>query len=424
MRQVLDRWWHRRPRHTRRSEMEVSITALAPARYDVSLVDERQAGLSEVRQHVEALSPNGIDEGTGDALDRAIGARVDGWIAAVDTTHLDGQTTVERMIADSAPEETRLRIVREAEEHRLAAMRDAVELSRRQVAGSGPAPGTVGVGRPTEAEPTPHRASNVWLTGVALLLAAAADLAAFHQVISLVMRDEAAYLVWLLVCGFTATALYLAHTAGEGSRDWVERRVRPAAVIALTALGMWLALGVGAFVIRLHPAERSGGGTVEVAGGTTVAVQSDNPSMSAALLFLCLYLSTGLVAAVSTYRMRDPRLSAHAKAQRAYRRAVRRMASMVARHEAARLRLGQLQAEVGRDRESRAIARAARYALRDELSQAARLGMAVRIQDPAATNGLLPGSRPGLAPHPYPTARPEAAHADLAPPVGNRTWRS
>jgi hypothetical protein len=145
----------------------------------------------------------------------------------------------------------------------------------------------------------------------ALALAAAADVAAFHQVVSLVMRDQGDALVWLMVVGLTVIALTLAHFAGRLARDVSAQHGTATRRQVLLCALPWVALGLAAFAVRLIVADSSGGTTLDgtIIGGDTVGRQARQTS--GAVLFLALYVGSGAVAAFGAYFSRNPLRSAH-----------------------------------------------------------------------------------------------------------------
>lgn len=235
-----------------------------------------------------------------------------------------------------------------------------------------------------------------WVYVAALVLAGGADLAAFHQVVALVMRDEADWLVWLLVAGFTAAALTLAHFAG---RLWRGARAGdPEATVTAARLcaGLWLALGAAAFTIRLLVRHDSAAGDPFLVDQSQIGERTGTSVvMASALLFLALYLAAGTVALIGAYLTHNPVLSGYLQAQRAHRRAVRRLRRSAPRYERARRVLDEHLAERERDERSRLAARSERFAVADELKRHAEVLIASQLQDPSATDGITrPDRRP------------------------------
>lgn len=232
------------------------------------------------------------------------------------------------------------------------------------------------------------RSRVIYLHVVALALAAAADIGAFSQIVDQLMSTEPAWLVAIVVVGFTATVLYLAHACGTMLRDrragarWV-----PWLAPSLCAL-IWLGLGAAAFYLRLRfapqPAQLPSFSFSGPAPSTGPNVKPYN-----ATLFLALYVATGMVAGVGAYLSHNPLRGSYATARRGYRKAAERVAatSFQAGKESARHLAAQ------RELEAAALTleneKKKRLALAAELKQLARVRMAQRLQDPAATDALF-----------------------------------
>jgi hypothetical protein len=140
------------------------------------------------------------------------------------------------------------------------------------------------------------------LTGLVLLASAGVDVATFYQVMVVAM-DAPEALVWTAVVGFTAVALWLAHTLGMLVRDarGPGRSVKADPAVRLY-FGVWATLGLTAFVVRwyINASDPNVSGSTIVVDGRPVA--SDYGALAtsqflSALLFLVLYVATGLVSA-------------------------------------------------------------------------------------------------------------------------------
>ena len=118
---------------------------------------------------------------------------------------------------------------------------------------------------------------------LALAVAAGADLAAFHQIVAIVLSTEQQWLVWLMVAGFTACALTLAHFAGRVARDIVAGYGPANARRQFWWLAVpWVLLGLVAFIVRLIGVKA----TASYGIGSTSA---DSARIAAAFMFLVLY---------------------------------------------------------------------------------------------------------------------------------------
>jgi hypothetical protein len=233
----------------------------------------------------------------------------------------------------------------------------------------------------------------------ALALAAGADVAAFHQVVSLVLRDQGDALVWLMVVGLTAIALTLAHFAGRLARDVTAGR-GPATWKQVFACAIpWVALGLAAFVVRLIVADSSGGTTVDgsIVGGGDIGKSARQTS--AAVLFLVLYVGAGAVAAFGEFLSRNPLRSEYRRSLRAHHRALTRLSRSQPPYERA-VQVYRLRARSrAREEANWRAAREQRLAHADELKRYAAILIAAHLQDPLVTDAMtLPDRRPIVGP--------------------------
>jgi hypothetical protein len=229
----------------------------------------------------------------------------------------------------------------------------------------------------------------------ALALAAAADVAAFHQVVSLVMRDQGDALVWLMVVGLTVIALTLAHFAGRLARDVSAQHGTATRKQVLLCAIPWVALGLAAFAVRLIVADSSGGTTVDgtLIGGDIVGRQARQTS--GAVLFLALYVGSGAVAAFGAYFSRNPLRSGYRQAMRAHSRALDRLSRSQPPYERALQEYRQRARIRAREEANWQAARELRLAQADELKRYAAVLIAAHLQDPSVTDAMtLPDRRP------------------------------
>ncbi len=174
-------------------------------------------------------------------------------------------------------------------------------------------------------------AGQPWTAGLhyfVLLAAAGVDVVTFKQVLGSAMNEDDVIL-WVMVVGFTAVCLALSHTAGSQAKAAAGAgHAVGARTASLLSLSGWLALGAATFAFRWIYAgsDVTGGMTYQVEG------QSENPLAAvaeqerhlAAVLFLTLYLATGIVAGISGY-------SRHHPEARQYTRALSRRTKAAAR---------------------------------------------------------------------------------------------
>lgn len=157
---------------------------------------------------------------------------------------------------------------------------------------------------------------------VVLLLAMVADLITFRQVVERVVNDTA---VFPLVLALTVTTTYVAHRAGEAfarAAQWrrgVQRTLRRT-LGAWALSGVWLAMGIGAFLFRLlAPTPVSSDTTTSYVTGAGTAPADGSSTMSAVLLLL-LYLLTGAVALTAGYHRPRVEIAQYARTHRRLRR--------------------------------------------------------------------------------------------------------
>ncbi|MGH3887182.1 MAG: hypothetical protein ACRDSZ_11565 [Pseudonocardiaceae bacterium] len=143
-----------------------------------------------------------------------------------------------------------------------------------------------------------------WLTYVVLCLMALADAYAFWATLDVLLGKDKEFLL-VLVIALSLGSVYGAHEIGRMARA---QRVNPAEYPALLVIGLsvvLLALSGIMFWIRAHQSDSlpSGRGSLQLSSLSA----SDSSSLTFALLFLGLYLLTGVLAAGHAYRFGDPR---------------------------------------------------------------------------------------------------------------------
>lgn len=174
-----------------------------------------------------------------------------------------------------------------------------------------------------------------WLV---LVAGAGVDVATFYQVLILVMNAPEE-VVWGAVIGFTAIALALAHRVGTLAGDAANpRNMVGAKVTAWVCFAIWLTLGITGFLVRLLiQGADAGGGSMFMVDGQPVDVRSETTSQYlSALLFLVLYLATGMVSGLAGYIRPNPAARLWKRALRKRTRASRRYADSQSRLATAR----------------------------------------------------------------------------------------
>lgn len=221
----------------------------------------------------------------------------------------------------------------------------------------------------------------------ALLLAAGADIGAFHQVISRVLDANDA-LVALVVAGFTALVVYLGHVIGVLLRNGRARlRTTSTSAVAVCLLVL-AALGGLAFLVRLNVhVPQAGTRTYSAGAAAAPAVVTDpNRDLYAALVFLGLFVATATVAAVGAYLTHNPYRESYATAVRAYRRwaavvAVEHATHLVEVHRAAEAQ----EARAASDRIAEAQKRRI-LAIAEGFKHRARVRLLAAARDPAVSD--------------------------------------
>lgn len=230
-----------------------------------------------------------------------------------------------------------------------------------------------------------------YLHVIVLGLAAAADFVTFLNVILLVLRTESYDLILVVVLGFTATALYLAHTCGILFRDCLAGAADLSRIMLCACFSSWLSLGGAAFYIRLRALSSSGSISLSITGasarsGSTLAFQP-------AILFLALYLATGMAAGIGAYIWRNPLLDNYTRAKRAYLKAHQQADMSCSQADSAEARLSILQAELTATERTLDREISSRYALAERLKQVTPTMMASRPRDGSATDTTQAGDQ-------------------------------
>ncbi|ACU75776.1 hypothetical protein Caci_6945 [Catenulispora acidiphila DSM 44928] len=226
---------------------------------------------------------------------------------------------------------------------------------------------------------------------IILLLGAIADYIAFEQAIGTQMRDLGDWQVRSLVSGIIGIALALAHQGGVALRDRSDNIGRGRGVIAACVILCWAGLGVMAFVIRWRkPATASNGGSVLGQAAPAADHSGGASPLVVALLFLALYLATGALTIVTAYVEHD---AARTDYRRARSRLIKAQWRSHRNNSAHALAVGALDRAIGREEHDKTRYKAQGTALKAfaaELEELVRQCIAVRLQDPAATDGLFP----------------------------------
>ncbi|MCP2250620.1 hypothetical protein [Lentzea aerocolonigenes] len=351
-----------------------------------SSVDE-DAARAEIERHAESLRYS-VDEAVGHPLDNLINAWADKWVADVEAEHALYLARAEAPLGTANTRLNELDVVREQDTRRLAETDEARSAAVSALDEEKPLLG----GRP----------KSIYLHVIALLCAAAADVAAFIQVVNLLGRQRQTVTV-LLVIGFTSLVLYLAHVAGTLVK---EKKGKAAAAYLI----VWATMGLLAAWVRLiSPPPASAQVSLSLDSEATGATPENQQfAFAGAGLFLALYLGSGLAACIGSYLTHHSARSAFMAAVAAYRRAVRRVRAIERDHGAART-AWQVQISA-RDAAAKVLAaqKARRLAFAEELKQYTRVLLAEKARDPSVTDAILAEDK---RPYDYSTNGSSGRHA-------------
>lgn len=118
----MDPFW--KPRHPGPQREQTPSYPMTPP-HDADQARQR------VRQLVEALQPDGVDEGTGAALDPLIQSWTAGWLAGIDSEHTDHTAEIDVQFGAAKEQLARARSIHDNDLYRLElARRDHAEARR------------------------------------------------------------------------------------------------------------------------------------------------------------------------------------------------------------------------------------------------------------------------------------------------------
>ncbi|GHJ45643.1 hypothetical protein Cs7R123_29850 [Catellatospora sp. TT07R-123] len=226
-------------------------------------------------------------------------------------------------------------------------------------------------------------------------LAGVADFVAFYQVLALVL-GAIPELLYAAVLAVTLIALLLMHKAGTTARDVSARQPDGKIWIVVACVAAWVALGMGAFFMRLTVHDDTGASTSLLNFGGVQFGQDDTSVTTKAIVFLVVFVTTGVLALIGAYLTWNPFRSAYRKARKRLRKEAAALGraeseASVSLQEAERLRK---RLESG-EKASADQAREHRRALGCELKSHARVQIAKRLTDPDEIKFLLNQPIPG-----------------------------
>jgi hypothetical protein len=381
------RWWSRWQRRAAEGREHAAGLPGLPS-FRPTPVD-KEAERRWVERHIDELPPRAVDEAHPNLLDAQIDDKADQWIAQL-----------KREFADYCGGLRKLR----ARLHGLVVHREKLQQLHDQRVAETLAARTAAADRlygeddegmwnqPGHSDPTllSGRSGASLFYLVAVALAAVADFVAFYQVLQLVLRNLPDQWLIVLVIGFTAIALTLAHFLGILLRDrragarWHHPAMLPGCAV------LWVALGLMAFWVRWKVSGGSAG--LPTADGTLAVPQGNfQGTLPGAAMFAAFYFATGAAAIVGSYLVHNPLRRSFAQARRLHESAIRQQAA-----GARELADAEAQREAI-DHQERAAAEVRDSTLEElrklagELKKLARLQLTKKIADVSATDAFLAG---------------------------------
>ncbi len=110
----------------------------APLPYTMASPASADDARQRVQHLVEGLLPDGVDEGTGAALDRLIASWTAGWLAGIDAEHADHTAAIDRLIGAAREEVVDARAEYEHQAFRLKIARQEQVEARLRLGGTPP----------------------------------------------------------------------------------------------------------------------------------------------------------------------------------------------------------------------------------------------------------------------------------------------
>ncbi len=124
----MDPFWKPRQAGPRRAQTPVSSPIVS---YPMTPPHDADQARQQVRELVESLQPDGVDEGTGAALDPLIQSWIAGWLAGIDSEHTDHTGAIDVQVGSAKEQVARARSAHDHDLYRLElARRDHAEARR------------------------------------------------------------------------------------------------------------------------------------------------------------------------------------------------------------------------------------------------------------------------------------------------------
>ena len=237
-----------------------------------------------------------------------------------------------------------------------------------------------------------------------LLLAGMADLVAFYQVLALVL-GTIPELLYVAVVAVTVIALAVMHKGGTTLREIRRRTASGRYWVATLCILSWVALGSGAYWLRLKVRDDTGASTSLLNFGGVVLGEEDTTVQTKALVFLVIYVTTGILALIGAYLAHNPLRTEYRRARRLYHKRDSQLQQAEAVLHFAREQKALLDQRIKSEPDVRQQALDHRRALACALKAYARTEVAKRLDNPAEVEDLLSQPIPGC---------PDASHVSGA----------
>lgn len=133
-------WPRRNTTAQQRGVADIDEVPRGPLPYAMSPPASAGEARQRVQQLVEGLLPDGVDEGTGAALDKLITSWAAGWLAGIDAQHADRTAAIDRLIGAAKEQLADARAVHDHQALRLEIARQEQLDARRRLGGVPPQP--------------------------------------------------------------------------------------------------------------------------------------------------------------------------------------------------------------------------------------------------------------------------------------------
>jgi hypothetical protein len=380
------RWWRRLGSAGREGTGPPSLPSFTPTPVD------KEAQRRWVVRHIDELPPHSIDEGHSHLLDAAIDDKTDQWIAQLNREFADYVGWLRQLRGRLHATVVHRQHIQQSHDQRTAEALSARTAAANRLRGEDDEGKWHQHGHSDPTLLSGHRDASLYFYVIALAVAGIADFIAFDQVLQLVLRNLQNGYLLLLVIGFTAIALFLAHNLGILLRDRkAGARWHHSAMLPGCAL-FWVALGLVAFWVRWKVSGSAAAPALPSSGGTLALPQLNFQStLPAAAMFLAFYFATGAAAILGSY-------FAHNPLRRDFGRAVRGHEAAIKRQAAGARDLAGAEAECDAiDHQEHAADQVRDSAIEElrklagELKRLARLQLAKKVGDVSATDAFLAG---------------------------------